>query len=134
MIGKDKICAVVAAADAASMSRQLRAALRSSHTIELRLDWLADDGEIARFLRQLPPPPRNTTYLATCRRRPAGGRYRGPIGSQLVHLAEAIRAGCTWYDLEIETSSLCPPELVDVLLGQGRRLASAHFFKALPAS
>jgi 3-dehydroquinate dehydratase/shikimate dehydrogenase len=134
MIGKDKICAVVAAADAASMFGQLREALRASRTIELRLDWLADDRQITRFLGQLQPPPRNTTFLATCRRRPAGGRYRGSIARQLVHLADAVRAGCAWYDLEIETSSLCPPELIDVLLGQARQLASAHFFRAMPTS
>ena len=132
MLAKDKVCAVVAAADAASMLRQLEEALRLTRTIELRLDWLADDDEIARFLRRLSALAPQATLLATCRRRPAGGRYRGPIANQLVHLAEAIRSGCEWYDLEVETSSLCPPELLEVLLGEGKRLASAHFFKAIP--
>src|SRR5215469_11878263 len=101
MIGRDKICAVVAAADAPSMKRQLMEALRTTSTIELRLDWLADDNEIRRFLAMLAKRlPRRATLLATCRRRAAGGRYHGPIGRQLVHLAEAIRAGCSWYDIE----------------------------------
>ena len=64
--------------------------------------------------------------------RRGGGRYRGTIAQQLVHLAEALRAGCQWYDLEIETASRCPPELLDVLLGEGRQLASAHFFETSP--
>ena len=115
------------------MLRQLREAVRATKTVELRLDWLRDDREISCFLRNL-RPPHGTTCLATCRRRSAGGRYRGSIARQLVHLADAIRAGCTWYDLEVESSSLCPPELVGVLLGQAKRLASAHFFKAMPAN
>ena len=132
MIGKDKICAVVAASDAGSMWRQLAVADRASGTVELRLDWLADDREISRFLSRLARHTIKSTLLATCRRRSAGGRYRGPIARQLVHLADAVRAGCAWYDLEVESAALCPPELLDVMLGPGRRLVSAHFFKGMP--
>jgi 3-dehydroquinate dehydratase/shikimate dehydrogenase len=132
MIGRDKICAVVAAPDSREMRRQLASALRYTGTLELRLDWLAGDREIARFLSLLAKKRPRGTLIATCRRVEAGGRYRGSIAKQLVHLAEAIRAGCEWYDLEIETAKICPPELLDVLLGEGRFLASAHFFRALP--
>ncbi len=92
-----------------------------TRTVELRLDWLADDREIERFLKQLAGAKRQAgaTLIATCRRREAGGRYRGSIAKQLVYLSEAVRAGCAWYDLEIESASKCPPELLDVLLGKG---------------
>jgi 3-dehydroquinate dehydratase/shikimate dehydrogenase len=119
------------------MHRQLREALGCTRTAELRLDWLSSDAEIVRFLRQvvqLAPGKRPATLIATCRRQEAGGRYRGSIAKQLVHLADAIRAGCAWYDLEIETARECPPELLDVLLGEGRQLASAHFFRGMPGN
>ena len=125
---RDKICAVVAAGDARSMWRQLGLALRQTRTIEMRLDWLADDREIGRFLARLTQNPPRAVLIATCRRREAGGRFRGTIARQLLHLADALRAGCSWYDLEIESAAKCPPELLDVLLGEGRQLASAHFF------
>ena len=125
---KDKICAVVAAEDARSMWCQLALALPQTRTIELRLDWLADDREITRFLGRIARKPPRATLIATCRRRKAGGRFRGTIARQLLHLADALRAGCSWYDLEIESTSKCPPELLDVLLCEGRQLASAHFF------
>ncbi|MGA8768147.1 MAG: shikimate dehydrogenase [Candidatus Acidiferrales bacterium] len=134
MLGRDKLCAVVAAPDARSMRRQLVRALRETSTVELRLDWLSSDAEITHFLGQLAPIRPKATVIATCRRNEAGGRYRGSIAKQLVHLAEAIRAGCIWYDLEIETVRQCPPELVDVLLGDGRQLTSAHFFRGMPAN
>jgi 3-dehydroquinate dehydratase / shikimate dehydrogenase len=136
MLAWDKICAVVAAPDASSMLRQLRRALRQTRTVELRLDWLRDDDEMSRFLRQIAPLGllRRASSIATCRRIPAGGRYRGTIAKQLVHLGEAIRAGCAWYDLEIETVRECPPELLDVILGEARQLTSAHFFDRLPKS
>ena len=132
MVFSDKICAVVAAENSRSLSRQLERALRLADTVELRLDWLAGDAEINRFLEQLSARRTRANLIATCRRRSAGGRYKGSIAQQLVQLAEALRAGCAWYDLEIETTRKCPPELLRVLLGQGRHLASAHFFKGMP--
>ena len=134
MIGQDKICAVVAAADARSMWTQFRQALPQTRTIELRLDWLRDDAEITRFLARLRAAKKNrATLIATCRRRPAGGLYRGTVAKQLLHLAEAIRAGCAWYDLDIETSSACPPELLKVMLGNAHRIASVHYFRRPPS-
>ncbi len=143
MTGTDKICAVVAATDARSLWVQLERALgqrpakaglpqRRMRTIELRLDWLKNDAEIGRFLARLAAAKPRAALIATCRRRAAGGKYREPIAKQLAHLAEALRAGCQWYDLEIETIRECPAELLDVVLGEGKRLASAHFFDGVP--
>ena len=132
MIAKDKICAVVAATDAAGMWKQLLQALRVTRTVELRLDWLTDEDEVDGFLARLEKMRPRATLIATCRRREAGGKFRGTIAQQLVHLASALRSGCTWYDLEIESSAQCPPALLEVLLGEGRRIASAHFFRRSP--
>jgi 3-dehydroquinate dehydratase / shikimate dehydrogenase len=131
VLGHNKLCAVVAASTAEAMHRQLDEAIGQTRTIELRLDWLADDREIDRFLWKL-ERPKAVTLIATLRRLPAGGRYRGSIAQQLFHLSEALRAGCAWYDLEIETVRRCPPELIEVLLGEGRQLRSAHFFAGMP--
>jgi 3-dehydroquinate dehydratase / shikimate dehydrogenase len=134
MFGRDKICAVVAAPSAGSMWRQFEQALTQTGTVELRLDWLGDDAEIALFIARLRKAGnRRATLIATCRRRPAGGLYRGTVAKQLLHLAEAVRAGCQWYDLDIETSSACPPELLEVMLGEARRIASVHFFRRTPS-
>jgi 3-dehydroquinate dehydratase/shikimate dehydrogenase len=115
------------------MRRQLKRALESAKIVEIRLDWLPGDSEIGRFLRWLAASKRSkATLIATCRRREGGGKYNGSVAQQLVHLAAAIRAGCAWYDLEVETASVCPPELLDVMLGEGRQLRSAHFFQRMP--
>ncbi|MGH7837254.1 MAG: type I 3-dehydroquinate dehydratase, partial [Candidatus Binataceae bacterium] len=124
MFGRNKICGVIAAGDAGSMMRNLSRALRLTRTAELRLDYLHDDAEISRFLSLLAAKKPRATLIATCRRREAGGLYRGSPARQLTHLADALRAGCAWYDLDIETAAKCPLELLDVLLGKGRRLVS----------
>jgi 3-dehydroquinate dehydratase/shikimate dehydrogenase len=133
MLGISKVCAVVAAPWVQEMQAQLTLGLQRTNLAELRLDWLANDAEIARFLKWLAARPKDRAMLvATCRRVQAGGQYKGGIAKQLFHLAEAIRAGCQWYDLEMETALLCPPQLLDALLAEGRQLASAHFFKYMP--
>lgn len=113
---------------------QLSKALRLARMVELRLDWLSDDREISSFLRYVATSRPRATLIATCRRREAGGRYRGTITRQLAYLAEAIQAGCEWYDLEIETVRKRPPQLLGGLLDRGRRLTSAHFFEKPPAN
>jgi 3-dehydroquinate dehydratase / shikimate dehydrogenase len=132
MFGEDRVCAVAAAEDARELWRQLRRGLEWTSTVELRLDWLKNDREIARFLRRLAAKTPRATLIATCRRRQAGGRYRGTVATQLIQLAEAVSAGCAWYDLEIETATLCPRELLDVLLGEGQQITSAHYFQRMP--
>ncbi len=133
MPGTEKICAVVASPHAEGMRKQLKSALKSSQITEIRLDWLAGDAEIMAFLKWLAAQRKpKTPLIATCRRREGGGRYKGTIARQLTHLWDAIRAGCEWYDLEVETASVCPPELLDVMLGEGRQLRSAHFFQRMP--
>jgi len=132
IFSKDSVCAVVAASDAASMTRQLARAERLAGTIEIRLDWLVHDREISKFLATLGKSRPRVACIATCRRVKAGGRYLGSIAGQLLHLAEALRAGCSWYDLESESASVCPPELLEVLLGEGAPMISAHFFRGMP--
>ncbi|MGH9725613.1 MAG: type I 3-dehydroquinate dehydratase, partial [Candidatus Acidiferrales bacterium] len=86
MFGRDKICGVVAAGDAVTMMRELGRALRLTRTVELRLDYLRDDAQISHFLRLLAAKKSRATLIATCRRREAGGLYRGTAARQLVHL------------------------------------------------
>lgn len=129
---QDRICAVVAASSAREMLRDFQLALRLSSTVELRLDYLPAHAEIEKFLKQLSKLRFRATVISTCRRRAAGGFYRGSVAQQLLHLAEALRCGCHWFDLDVETARIAPPELLQVLLGEGRMLASAHFFHNAP--
>src|SRR6266704_6674026 len=78
--GIRRICAVVAASTGPEMSRQVRTALRSTRTVEVRLDWLRSDAERSRFLRWLKKQhPTSATFLATCRRKEGGGKFTGDI-------------------------------------------------------
>ena len=132
VFGKDRICAVVTAATAREMMRQLRRAQRYTRTIELRLDWLRREDEIPRFLAGLRRERPRAVLMATCRRRVAGGRFRGNLAAQAAILRLAAECGCAWIDVELETTEALSPASLRKLLGPAPRLVSWHDFQATP--
>jgi 3-dehydroquinate dehydratase/shikimate dehydrogenase len=132
--GLGRICAVVAEPTAAGMSTQIKLALHEGSTIELRLDWLASDAQRSRLLRWLSRNrPRSAIFLATCRRRGAGGLFRGNIQAQLYWLIQAREAGCQWCDLEIETLRKLPDQSVREYAVPPKVMLSMHDFDRTPA-
>ena len=130
--GLSRLCAVVAAPSAAEMVAQVRAALRHTRTIELRLDYLGSDSQRIRFLdwlrrRHFP----QAQFIATCRRRSAGGHFTGSATAELAWLERARAARCSWCDLEIETHRQLP---ADFRFNRNlpRVLLSAHDFRRTP--
>lgn len=135
---RDRICAVVAAADAAEAMRQLAEAFELGGSIELRLDWLKGQSEIARFLAMLGvvratlPQFSNATLIATCRRKQAGGKFGGTMREQIAILKRASEAGCAWVDLEIESASKVKPAAVSRAFAPSGCLISFHDFRRTP--
>jgi 3-dehydroquinate dehydratase / shikimate dehydrogenase len=136
--GLGRLCAVAAAQTAREMVVQVRSALQSAPTIELRLDWLATDAERTRFLAWLcritrtPSVRRRATFLATCRRKGAGGLFRGDIPAQLYWLIQAREAGCQWCDIEIETLRELPDQSAHEYPVPPRVMLSLHDFERTP--
>jgi 3-dehydroquinate dehydratase/shikimate dehydrogenase len=131
--GVGSICGVVAASTAAEMSAAVRAALRETPTIELRLDWLSSDNERSKLLAWLKSyRPANATFLATCRRKGAGGLFAGDIQAQLYWLIQAREAGCEWCDIEIETLRELPNKSARGYAVPGRIMLSIHDFERTP--
>jgi len=131
--GTGRVCAVVAATSAKEMSGQLRVSLRSTPTVELRLDWLKDDTQRMLFLRLLKKfAPARTTLLATCRRREGGGKFAGDIDGELFWLMQAREAGCEWCDLEMETYRKLPEGIIREFPLPRRILLSIHDFDRTP--
>lgn len=131
--GVRRVCAVAAAPTAAAMSWQVRSALKCTRTVELRLDWLQSDPERSRFLLWLKRhKPGSATFLATCRRKKAGGKFNGDVASELYWLIQARQAGCEWCDLEMETYRELPEGLLRGYPVPRRILLSIHDFERTP--
>ena len=133
-----RICAVVAAPTATEMVRQLRLALRETPTVELRLDWLRSDTERSRLLAFLKKNKfRRAVFMATCRRKVAGGLFAGDLHAELYWLIQAREAGCAWCDLEVETLRELPAKSIRQYAVPKRVLLSLHDFErthSLPPS
>jgi 3-dehydroquinate dehydratase / shikimate dehydrogenase len=130
--GVARICAVVAASGAREFRVLLRAALRETPTVELRLDWLANDRErlnVLQWLKRL--PAKKAVFIATCRRRVGGGKFPGSAAKELYWLRKAKEAGCLWCDVEVETLRQLPGKTV---LGckLPKVLLSIHDFERTP--
>jgi len=127
------ICAVVAAPDAREFRRLVRAALRETPTVELLLDWLANDREREAALAWLKRfTPKNAAFLATCRRRVGGGEFAGAPEEELFWLKKAQEAGCTWCDLEVETLGELPGKTVPRQGLPPKVMLSIHDFRRTP--
>ncbi len=132
-IRENRICAVAAAKTATEMARQIRAGLKETKTIELRLEWLGSDNERRTLLGWLARQKfRKAKFLATCRRRVAGGEFSGDISAELFWLMEARRAGCAWCDLEIETERELPDQSIKEYAVPKGVLLSMHDFERTP--
>ena len=70
---------------------------------ELRLDALQDYGDLETRLHQMLLRLHVPQTIATCRRSEAGGSFHGTVQEQAGVLAAALRAGCQWVDVEIES-------------------------------
>lgn len=131
--GLERVCAVVAAPSAREFRRLVRAALRETPTVELRLDWLANDRERRKALEWLKRfAPKKAVFLATCRRRVGGGEFTGSAQQELFWLSKAKEAGCVWCDLEVETLRELPRKTVDGSELPPKVLLSIHDFRQTP--
>jgi 3-dehydroquinate dehydratase/shikimate dehydrogenase len=131
--GIARICAVVATPKAEEFRKLVRAALRQTPTVELRLDCLANDRERHKALDWLKrAAPKHATFIATCRRRVGGGEFAGGAEQELFWLMMAKDAGCPWCDLEIETLRELPWPSLEGYALPPKVLLSIHDFRRTP--
>jgi 3-dehydroquinate dehydratase / shikimate dehydrogenase len=133
LFGKDRICAVVAAPTAREAWQQVRRALKFTRSIELRLDWLQNFSELIGLLAQLQFDRPRATFIATCRRAQAGGKFAGDVPLQAALLRVANRSGCAWSDLEAESLPTMSGILWQRSRAQDKWILSLHLFRAQQA-
>jgi 3-dehydroquinate dehydratase / shikimate dehydrogenase len=132
--GVDRVCGVVATPTARQFRGLVRLALRYTPTVELRLDWLANDRERRKALQWLKRTPfERAQFVATCRRRVGGGEFAGSAGEEIFWLQQAREAGCGWCDLEIETLQELADKSVKGYRLPPKVLLSIHDFRRTPA-
>lgn len=125
-----RVCVAIAASSPQEMMEKASATARENPFLEFRLDYLPkpEDGipKIRKFLYELG----EVTAIATCRRAPNGGKFKGSIRAELDILRKAIEAGCDLIDIEIETvEAMKPAELQRIRSLGAALIISYHDFK-----
>ena len=116
---------VTIARSAVSRQKAEHAALAKAGAklVELRLDWIKGEVDVARLLADRPTP-----VVVTCRRREDGGRWMGSEDDRLKLLRAAILEGPEFVDLERDAAGKIPR------FGKTKRVVSHHDMKATPGS
>jgi 3-dehydroquinate dehydratase/shikimate dehydrogenase len=124
-----RVCVAVTGGDASEMIEKAEALVRDNPFLEFRLDYLPKPGlaipKIKAFMESHP----GTVVIATCRRKAAGGRFRGSMASELDILAKASGAGCQLLDVELQTAIKSKPAQVQKLRGRSALILSFHDFR-----
>ncbi len=123
--GKTRIICALTATSAAEMRLAMFAAADAgADAVELRLDYLQippGRQEIADLLAGAP-----VETIVTCRPTAEGGKFTGPESDRLAILANAVRLGATWVDVEAAVTPHYRPA------SSGRVILSRHDFKRCP--
>ena len=88
-------CVAIAAPNPAEMLEKAEAIARDNPFVELRLDYITRPGIALPKIREFTETHPHVTVIATCRRAASGGKFKGPINSQLDILGKAAEAGLT---------------------------------------
>jgi len=98
---------------------------------ELRLDYLQDFAQFEAQLHQMLTRLHFPQVIATCRTAAAGGMFRATLGDQIAVLSAAVRAGCQWVDMEMESLPKGGPAILRDLR-PAKVIVSYHDFQKTP--
>ncbi|PYV33161.1 MAG: shikimate dehydrogenase [Acidobacteria bacterium] len=130
--GSPKYFVTLAATTLGGMESQAERVNSSLIGYEFRLDHLKESENLEHRLRQLAVRLRFPQMIATCRRKTAGGLFRGTVGEQVEILLSAVRAGCQWVDLEVESLDRLRLETL-LEFRPAKIIASYHNYRKTPA-
>jgi len=110
-----KLCVAIQANSAAEMIERAESALTDSKFLEFRLDTLPKPADALPVIQKFLARHRDVTIIATCRRKPFGGQFRGALRAELELLTSFAEAGCKIVDLEVESAEEATPRQLDQL-------------------
>ena len=101
--------------------------------LEFRLDTLAHPGRMVEPLKTFLAANPVVTAIGTCRRKAAGGEFRGSAREEVEMLHEAAHAGCRIVDISLETAEEIGIDILQEIREAGASiLLSWHDFSETP--
>jgi 3-dehydroquinate dehydratase/shikimate dehydrogenase len=126
-----KVCVAIAASTPQEMMEKAEEAARENTFLEFRLDYLPKPLLALPAIKQFLYERSEITAIATCRRVPAGGQFKGAIAAEMEILEKAAASGCHLVDVELQTAEALKKGQLEKLRAQGAALIiSYHDFAA----
>src|SRR5207253_3135955 len=125
-----RVCVAIAATNPAEMLEKAEAISRDNPFIEFRLDYIARPGLAIPKIREFTETHPHVTVIATCRRDASGGKFKGPINSQLEILSKAAESGCQQVDVELQSAVRLKSSQLTKLRSKAAVVLSFHDFRA----
>src|SRR3954452_14844920 len=125
-----RVCVAIAAPNPAEMLAKAEAVARDNPFVELRLDYIDRPALALPKIREFTETHPHVTVIATCRRAASGGKFKGPINSQIEILGKAAEAGCQLVDVELQTAIRLKTSQSAKLRGKAALVLSFHDFRA----
>jgi len=124
-----RVCVAIAASNPAEMVQKADLAVRDNPFIEFRLDYLPNPALGLPKLKTFVEFHPEALIVATCRRSPNGGKFKGSIASQIDILVKASSLGCHLVDIELETAAQLKPNDFNRLRRSAHLILSYHDFR-----
>jgi 3-dehydroquinate dehydratase/shikimate dehydrogenase len=104
-----KLCVAIQGETPSELWERGAKAAQETKFLEFRLDTLAKPVSAFPGLKVFLASHRDTTAIATCRRKECGGKFTGSLTAELDLLTKAAEAGCMIVDLEVESAEEAKP-------------------------
>ena len=117
-----KVCVAIIGSSAGEMVDRATEAMRDSPFLEFRLDYLEKPLLALPKLKEFLSENTVVTAIATCRRAPNGGKFKGAIAAELEVLQKAGASGFHLMDLELETAEAIKASDLEKLRTHGTAL------------
>jgi len=125
-----KVCLALASDDADEMVQTAESMARDNPFVEFRLDYVKQPSSALPKIRRFLETHQYVTAIATCRRVPNGGKFKGSLAAQLEILSKSAAAGCQLVDLELQSAAACKPDAISRLRHRAALILSSHDFRA----
>ncbi|MFZ0704414.1 MAG: shikimate dehydrogenase [Candidatus Korobacteraceae bacterium] len=125
-----RLCVAVIGSDAANLLERAESHVRDNPFLEFRLDYLSQPAAALPKLHHFLELHPDATVVATCRRAPNGGKFKGSVQAQLDILTKAADAGFQLVDIEIQSAQELKRDQFTELKNRVGVILSFHDFKS----
>jgi len=126
-----KVCVAIIGSTPSEMIEKAEVAVRENPFVEFRLDYLEKPLTALPKLKTFLSERSEVTAVATCRRVPGGGKFKGKIADELEVLQKAATSGFHMVDVELQTAEAIKSAELEKLRARGAALIiSYHDFTA----